>query len=456
MRVSRASGEVGFVMRIDRLHLHQFKQFEDAAFHFHPHFTVLIGNNATGKTSILDALSVAMGTYMLRSGIKFGRSGLAKDEVRLVTRTRGGEFFVEQQEDTFVEVWAQLHGHDFNWRRNIGDRGGAAKNLIQQGKLDRNRVSKDESVDLPVLLYYGSKRLWSTHRNVPAGKPESRLVGYRHCLEPKSDHHLFEKWFKRLEMAALQQRRTLEALETVRNAIIQCLQDVDAFYFDLASDRLMVGFDDGSQMPFDFLSDGYRNMIGMIADMAHRMFRLNPHLEREVTQLSRGVVLIDEIDLHLHPKWQRCVVDDLRNAFPQLQFIVTTHSPFILQSLEPGQVIDLNVGTIRLEELIAVDESAQPGPQGRFSHRSIEDIVEDVMGVPVPQRSKRYQEMYKTAQAYYKLLRKAESADVQEKEDLKRELDALAAPFSDNVAYHAFLEMERITAGLGKSEEGGV
>lgn len=86
-----------------------------------------------------------------------------------------------------------------------------------------------------------------------------------------------------------------------------------------------------------------------------------------------------------------------------------------------------------------------------FSAKSIEDIVENVMDVPLPQRSQRYQEMHDVAVKYYQLLEQGQNAEGAEVLRLKDELDALSAPFSDNVAYHAFLEMERAAAGLGRS-----
>ncbi len=176
-------------------------------------------------------------------------------------------------------------------------------------------------------------------------------------------------------------------------------------------------------------------MLAMVADIARRAAILNPHLEERALAETPGIVLIDELDLHLHPRWQRRVVDNLRETFPNLQFIVTTHSPFIIQALRPGELIDLN--------------EREPA---EYENQPIEDITEFVMGVEVPQRSKRYQEMMDVAQAYYRVLQQAKSASPEEVERLKRRLDELSAPFSYNVAYHAFLEMEREAAGLGENE----
>jgi predicted ATP-binding protein involved in virulence len=178
-------------------------------------------------------------------------------------------------------------------------------------------------------------------------------------------------------------------------------------------------------------------MLAMVADIAYRAALLNPHLGERAAEQTPGIVLIDELDLHLHPKWQRRVVEDLRTTFPQVQFVATTHSPFIIQSLRPGELINL-------------EEPTQSGPPSQ----SIEDIAEQVMGVEVPQRSERYQKMMEAAEEYYRVLQEARATtSPEQRESLKLRLDELSAPFSDNVAYHAFLRMEREAAGLGQDEE---
>lgn len=86
------------------------------------------------------------------------------------------------------------------------------------------------------------------------------------------------------------------------------------------------------------LSDGYRNMVAMVADIALRAATLNPQFGAEAARATSGLVLIDEIELHLHPKWQREVIPSLRRAFPKMQFIATTHSPQVVASVQRDQV----------------------------------------------------------------------------------------------------------------------
>lgn len=435
-------------MKIHQINIRNFRRYEHASICFHDNFNVLIGNNGKGKTTILDALAILLNTYLQGSKIQTGGVGIKEDDARLIVREKGGQIFQERQSEVWLKASAQLDGKICEWQRDKGDRCGKAKDLVNLGAEARIAVTQGNDHTLPLLLYYGSRRLWVIHRKIQTEKPGSQLDAYRYCLDPKSDQNAFEKWFKKLAYSELQKRQKIPALEAVRNAVLCCTPGSSNFYHDTDEDQIMIELEHEGLMPFNYLSDGFRNMVAMVADIAHRASRLNPHLTENAAKETTGVVLIDEIDLHLHPKWQRRVVGDLQKAFPNLQFIVTTHSPFILQSLEPGQVIDL--GQLPSSERLSAscDHVANPAPDHSFSNRSIEDIAEEIMDIPVPQRSRRYQEMYEVARQYYSILQEAKETNEVAKEKLKQRLDELSAPFSDNVAYHAFLEMKKLSAGL--------
>lgn len=438
-------------MQLHHLILRNFRKYEQARFNFHERFTVLIGNNGAGKTTVLDALAMALNTYFQGSKIATGGGTIKKDDARLLLIEKAGQIFREPQDEVYIEAYANIHEQMIGWRREIGDRGGKAKDLVQIGTEDRSLLKSGDSPDLPLLLYYGAGRLWNVHRNVDTDNPSSQLDAYRYSLDPHSDQKAFEKWFKKLAYSELQRRTIIPAMTAVKNSVLGCIPGASDFYHDTDEDQIMIKLDREGYVPFNYLSDGYRNMVAMVADIAHRASRLNPQYNESAARKTRGVVLIDELDLHLHPKWQRRVVMDLQATFPCIQFIATTHSPFIIQSLAPGNLIDLDQKMN--PEVVATLPSgiAAPGPSNEFSDRSIEDIVEEIMSIPVPQRSARYQQMFDVAKEYYRVLRQAEQADAEEKERLKNQLDELSAPFSDNIAYHAFLEMERLAAGLGKS-----
>src|SRR6185437_6373893 len=182
--------------------------------------------------------------------------------------------------------------------------------------------------------------------------------------------------------------------------------------------RLRVNKGDES-LHLDQLSDGERSLLAIVADLIRRLSLANPEISDPL--LGAGVVLVDEIELHLHPTWQRNVIEKLRTTFPNIQFIATTHSPFVIQSLRAGELINLD-----------------PEEFGEYADKSIEDIAENVMGVDVPQKSERYRQMMDAAEAYFRLLRES-GASAGDVDAAEQRLNELAAPFSDDPAFQALL-----------------
>ena len=181
---------------------------------------------------------------------------------------------------------------------------------------------------------------------------------------------------------------------------------------------------DGTVIRFTALSDGYRNVIKIVSEIATKMCILNPYLGKSALEETPGIVVIDEIDLSLHPTWQRRIIRILKTLFPKIQFVCATHSPFIIQSLEPGELIVLD----KLEE---VDE---------YSGQSIEDIAEKIMDVSMPQYSEKKEKMYRAAEEYFRALDNSQNQD--ELQALKKRMDVLAAEYSDNPAYGALLKQK--------------
>ncbi len=182
----------------------------------------------------------------------------------------------------------------------------------------------------------------------------------------------------------------------------------------------------------DQLSDGEKRIFSLVVDIA-RQLSLRPFHMREIKS-ARGIVLIDEIDCHLHPKWQRMIVKALEDLFPSCQFIATTHSPFVIQGVQPGRLHTLD-----------------NAPLADFTDRGIEEIAFNVMDIKNPQVSKRYLEMLTVAKEYYTLLGEAKPDTVQKRAELKVKLQALSSPYARNPAFQAFLDM-KTTAALGPED----
>ena len=135
--------------------------------------------------------------------------------------------------------------------------------------------------------------------------------------------------------------------KAVLEAAVRATPRVADAWYDATAKSPVVRFEDGHAEPWSELSDGYHAFIALVADIARRAVMLNQFDGVDAPALVEGVVLIDELDLHLHPRWQRVALPRLRDAFPRLQLVVTTHSPQVLSSAENRQVRRLVDGRIQ-------------------------------------------------------------------------------------------------------------
>lgn len=437
-------------MRIDQLTVLNFRRFEENTFEFHPQFTLLVGDNGAGKTALLEALRVGVGAYLLGiDNSPVPAPSIRRDCVRLETR-QGGEFSTfERVIPCVVRCEGRVHGQDLRWSRELPSVRGrtnrvGARALEQRVKRhaqeDKKAIKDERAMNFPLVVSYGTGRLWIEPRATrqalsavrqPLGKA-SRFEAYRGCLEPTMSSELLRRWIKKMALIALQNQQPLQSLDAVYGAVVGCVEGVERALYNFEIDDIVLDFKNGERFPFGLLSDGQRTMTALAADIAWRCIQLNPQLAGQAPRETEGVVLIDELDLHLHPNWQRVIVPNLLSLFPKLQFVATTHSPFIVQSLD-GQ------GLINLSDEGLLQERKEP--------YSIEDVAEETMGVETPQRSKRFLEMETAARRYYELLDPCKDDHHPDVAQAKKELDEIEAHFSTNPAYAAFLKLKRYAAG---------
>jgi predicted ATP-binding protein involved in virulence len=436
-------------MKIHKLQLQNFRCFKDETFTFSDQFTVLVGDNGAGKSAILDALAFGLQVFLPETFNGAGKRSISIEDVRHKFFGKAVTTF-EKQFPSKLHYQAKVNKKSLRWSNEMLSDGPfnalaygpvpiEEPTILEFVKALHQQVRQGQEVHLPLIAYYGSNRVSSTKTQLfDAPYTGSRLDGYLNCLNSVIDNAGMVAWIKRFEAVAnerkLQGKSSLLILDAIKEAIANCMEKWRNIRYDFSEDALLAIADSGEYLPFHLLSEGQRNILGMVADIARRAAILNGDLENNLLKETSGIVLIDEIDLHLHPKWQRRVVEDLRQTFPKIQFIMTTHSPFIIQSLQPGELINLNKG-----------EPAE------YTNESIEDITENVMGVPLPQQSQRYEEMVAAAKKYYDILEQGQSASPQERERLKQRLDELSAPYRDDAAYQAFLEIKREQAGMGKN-----
>lgn len=434
-------------MRIDRLRVQNFRCFDDREWTFAPGFNVLIGENGAGKTAALDALAVGVGAFLL--GIDDGTArSIQEDDVRLNYRevTVGADGFASPprfSEQFPVNIAAEgvIGGSPYRWSRSRSSKKGQTRWADAQAVRDaayhlQMRVRGDEDVTLPLIAYYTIRRRWNTDREdlTETVAPTSRLHAYTNCLRAELLAPYVYRWFKTMELGRRQQEAELAPVRVVTDAVLRCMPEgaPRSLEFDILLNELVAVDADASRFRLRLLSEGQRNVISLVMDLAYRATTLNPHFGIRAAQETPGIVLIDEIDLHLHPRWQRDIVNQLRQTFPKVQFFVTTHSPIILQNLNTAEdcVIQLDAG------------AGTPYSIGDFADQPVEDVLIE-QGYEEPHLSTRRREMIAAAEEYYRLLKQAKTAEPVELDRLKRRMDDLALPYHDNPAYIAFLNKER-------------
>ena len=354
-------------LNIQKLRLWDYRCFDSIDIDFHEQLTVLVASNGAGKTSILDAIAVAFGPYVGAFDESVGRH-FEPSDIRLKsvreTATNEMEFApkgVRLEATGFIpgSLIDQLDdGHpSVTWKRNLAGPTKAkttikeAKELIDYGKRLQEAVrTPGADAILPLLAYYGTGRLWQQKKLMEGKLPRtSRTIGYTDCLDPGSSYKSFVAWFRywstnafKGQLEASKAGRDYEPtefdhyLESVSSAVNACLSPAGwkDIAYSLSREELVAHHDQYGELPVTLLSDGIRNMIGMVADIAFRATKLNPQLGANAAKQTPGVVLVDEVDMHLHPEWQQVVLQSLTAAFPTLQFIVTTHSPQVLSTVK--------------------------------------------------------------------------------------------------------------------------
>lgn len=338
-------------LRIDTLRLTNYRCFAKLDVSFHPQLTVLVANNGQGKTAVLDAIATALGPFV--SAFDEGVDcAFAQDDIRLL-RTGGDNTMELAKGGVALEASGLVDFQPATWSRQLAGRKARttrkdAHVLTTWGKALQDRVRQETEAQttgtcLPLVACYPTDRLWNIRRLPYKKLPRtSRMVGYTHCLESGSDFRLMADWFSYWSISALEhQQKVLQglrealpstadnAIEAVRKATDCCLKPSGWCHLDFSLElrELVASHPDHGELPVGMLSDGIRSMLTLVADIAFRMVKLNPNLGPYATSRTNGIVLIDEVDMHLHPAWQQTVLTSLREAFPCIQFIVTTHSP---------------------------------------------------------------------------------------------------------------------------------
>lgn len=386
--------------QLDSLSIRNYRCFKELNIQFNASLTVVVAPNGSGKTAILDAVAVAFRLFVDTIQTREGSLGFDHADIRKQLGSDGTMYSVLP---TSFQASGVINGTALNWTRSLESDEPRAKTTfvnaaeIKQAATDLRQHLQDfgdakrtDSPVLPLFAYYGTGRLFGAHK-LTKKKMEggtNRLLGYEDCLSSASRYKYFEDWFERFSRVAQQEKTDgkpsahapKEKLDAVASAVNALLAPTGwhNLSWDFAEDQIVATHPEHGTLPVDHLSDGIRNMIGMVGDIAHRCTRLNPQLGVEAARASHGIVMIDEVDMHLHPEWQQTVIQSLRDAFPLIQFIVTTHSPQVLSTVSREQI------RVLIRDTAGNWHADKPkiSPYGHASNISLEHIM-GVGAIPI-------------------------------------------------------------------------
>lgn len=441
-------------MKINNITIDNFRGFEHKFFELDPKMNVILGDNTTGKTTLLQAVQIALGAFLqemtfLPGGNGYSRNFRPTDHVKIYSESSKG--FIPIKQKPSIEVNAECVIGQFDkftqqintstnhiWWKRTSNKNSKANALQLMNFVadieDKRRKADEEGTNslFPLFLSFGATRLEKNYRGAEKTKQrETRETkAYKCALDEQVDFKGAFDWIYRYEKSfdkGSEFAGTNEAfLNAIKDAIPAIRQiDIDTKNNEFTAQIKMSKDDEPYWLTYDMMSAGFKAMINITAEIAHRCIELNGFLGLEAVKKTPGIIMIDEVDLYLHPHWQQHILSDLQTAFPEMQFVVTTHSPFIVQSVKSQNVITLD----------GVKGDSNP------DMRSIEDIAVTEMNMDTA-RFPRYQQMVEQAEKYYQLVKLGKEKTL-EARNVKKELDDIEALFSDDPAYVALLRAER-------------
>jgi len=333
-------------MQIQKLTLTNVRAFEQAEFTFQPGMNLLVGVNGAGKSTVLDALRIVLartvpkftvartprGTNFEPDGVRIGESSLTVNTSFLLSDQRFNYLHHLPREKSipnpeWVDDKTKPSTIEFKERSELEPN-------------DRTLFKKiKQSMEQPSALYF------SAHRSIldtkqPSERFQSPAFGDALIHDRGLKVREYAEWW--LAQEALikensESNRYRRRLSVLSETVCDFLDGCTKLYAESDPEPALIIEKDGKAINVRFMSDGERSIIALVLDIARRLAESNPRLEHP-NQDGKAVVLIDELDLHLHPSWQRTIVNRLTRTFPNCQFICTTHSPLIISETQPSNL----------------------------------------------------------------------------------------------------------------------
>ena len=376
-------------MKIKNITMRSFRGVSDMTLEFQEcEPNVFIGINGVGKSSILDCLAILLSRYT--SPVQYPSTS--------------GRLFREEDikhgcQETCNEITVKTQTGDVTWslaKQQKKRSKNSSTDLTQLRKLiesTHDQLSGNPDFNLTVMVHYCVNRaVIDIPLRVRKKHSLERVTAYEGSLHgTQINFNHFFQWFRKWEDLENEERRddanyTNHQLEAVRQAIYSLIPGLSDLRIRRSPLRMTVKKKE-RELNVNQLSDGEKCLLAMVGDLARRLAIANPGLEEPLE--GNGIVLIDEIELHLHPQWQREVIPALNKTFPNCQFIVTTHSPQVISHVKPeGIHIIENTD----EGIVAIQ------PETSFG-RDTNCILEDLMEVP-----ERPQEIKDSLQRLFKFI----------------------------------------------------
>ena len=365
-------------MHVSELRLSNFRGAQHLPIPLDEHLNVFVGMNGAGKSSILDATAILLSWLVnrIRSTSASGRP-IAEADIRNGTPAATIEIVCN---DASYFSWSLSKTRSGYSRK---DHVSILINATERAKHYQALISESSGeANIPVLAYYPVNRaVLDIPLRIRNKHHFGLLDAYDGALTSGANFRTFFEWFREREDLENENRRYQDdlikpdgyafpdpQLEAVRQALAIFMPDFSNLTVRRKPLRMEVE-KQGQRLTVNQLSDGEKCLMAMIGDLARRLAIANPLRANPLE--GDGVILIDEIDLHLHPKWQRILIPRLRDVFPNCQFLVSTHSPHVITQVQPKHL-----------HLLKMEEGAlQIVPVVESYGKSVERILEDIMGL---------------------------------------------------------------------------
>lgn len=328
-------------MKITKLDVTNLRGFEHASFELDPSFTLLVGVNGVGKSSVLEALRISLSRVMPKfTASRATPLPFTDDDMRVgsTSMTVRADFLFGDEERNFL-----MH---ISREKYLADPEGSVRHGAFAAP-EREEMSQPWprlvlSQSQPIALYFGIRRSHPTDAQVRVGQTHGgQAAAYADALSAVRALHLADmaSWILAQEALAEELPRLRMHLDALKSAAAQFLPTCSGLRAISEDDkpRLLIT-KGGTELDVRFLSEGERGMLALALDLARRLSQANPGLDDPVRD-GVAVVLIDELDMHMHPTWQRQIAGLLTQTFRGCQFVASSHSPQIIGETQPGQLI---------------------------------------------------------------------------------------------------------------------